>query len=77
MNNIDKFINRKKFKVTFKNIQNQLKLNEYISIDYDNDPEMTEYKKYFLNNTITYNNFMDFVKKFMKSEKHFIIDKDR
>ena len=76
INNIDKFINRKKFKIAFKNIQNQLKLNEYISIDYDNDPEMTEYKKYFLNNTITYNNFMDFVKKFMKSEKHFIIDKD-
>ena len=44
----DKFINRETFKIGYKNIQNGMKMEEYLSLDYDFEKRTNEYRKYFL-----------------------------
>ena len=74
----DKFINRETFKIGYKNIQNGMKMEEYLSLDYDFEKRTNEYRKYFLSkdNKIEYDEFVNFVKKIINSKKYIVTNKD-
>lgn len=77
-NSVDKFINRKTFNIGYKNIQNGMKMEEYLSIDCDFEKRTLEYKNYFLSkdNKIKYDEFINFVKKIKNSKKYIVTNKD-